>query len=230
MAAANSGLLRRTYDYVALFALLHVIAAIGMGAYLIGSGAVTPEKVQRIAVVLRGDESSADDDESKPQKPKAMLASAEVDQNRNGDGTLMDGELLRLEAQRIKAELDQRLTMNHNIMLRVTTQRDEFKRAQQAATQTAQRSEQERQEEGFQKQLAIFEALSPKVAVEHLLNLESTDEAARVLLEMDTRKAKKIVESAKGGAELKRMQAILQRVRDVAPDRSGDFANEQATP
>lgn len=230
MLGGNTSLLKRTYDYVAMFALLHVVAAVGVGAYLIGSGAVTPEKLRRVVAVLRDDDPATREPEDQPREPKAVLASAEVGGEIGFAPTSDDGELLRLEAQRIKAELDQRLTMNHNIMLRVTTQRDAFMREKQSAQEAARQVAKQRREEGFLKQLAIFEALSPKIAVEHLLNLPSSDEAARFLLEMDTRKARKIVESAKSGAELQRMQTILQRIRDVAPDRSVELEDDRPNP
>ncbi len=228
--AANTGVLRRTYDYVAMFALLHVLAAIGVGTYLLGSGAITREKLQDIVAVLRGKQIDADDTAGEKVDDSAVMDSPEPGSTEDPEHVAMESELLRLEAKRIKAELDQRLTLNNSIMLRVTAQKDDFEREQERAQKEAQASMQRRQEEGARKQIAIFEALSPKVAVEHLLNLGSPDEAARVLLEMNTRKAKKIVEAAKSGDQLKRMETILQRLRDVAPDRSEDFKAEEGTP
>ena len=53
--------------------------------------------------------------------------------------------------------------------------------------------------------------------------MNDPDEAARILLEMEARRAKKIVEVAKRGDQLRRMQRILERVRAVAPERSSDL-------
>ena len=230
MLSANQGVLKRTYDYVALFALLHVVAALGVSTYVLSTGVLTPEKVQAIASVLRGDQGP--EENAAPETDDLMDDETETDAAGLPDIDQMaeGSELLRLEAQRIKAELDQRLTLNNNIMLRVTTMRDAFKKEQASAQAAAQETLEAQQTEGFRKQLSILEALSPKVAVEHLLNMEDIDDAARVLLEMDTRKSKKIVEAAKGGQELQRMRTILRRVRDVAPDRSGEFESNAAAP
>lgn len=227
---AHPGVLRRTYDYVAMFALLHVLAAVGVGAYFIGSGMITPKKLQGIAAVMREEGDVTEQEDSEPEQEGVEPGPSGSGLITNSQLVVEQSELLRFEAERIKAELDQRLTLNNNIMLRVTTKRDEFQREQDRVRQRARVSQERRQEKGFRKQIAIFEALSPKVAVEHLLNLESPDEAAGVLLEMNTRKAKKIVESAKTGAQLQQMQTILQRLRDVAPDRSNEFDKDAGNP
>jgi len=228
MMSANAGVLRRSYDYVAMFALIHVLVAMGAGAYLLGSGRITPDELQQIAAVLRGDqtdEASAEEQASRVTQATS-IAQAKLAPERLAE----ESEMIRLEAQRIKAELDQRLTLNNNIMLRVTTKREAFEAERRRAEEVSRHSLDQQQEEGFRKQVAIFEALSPKTAIEHLLNLESSDEAARMLLEMDTRKAKKIVEAAKSGDQLRRMQIILQRLRDVAPDRSVEFDRNEGSP
>lgn len=244
----NPGVIRRAYDYVALFALLHVVAAVGVGAYLLGSGAINREKLRGIVMVLRGEalgaivEPDADDvfpgefAEAGASSFGVPIRAAGYGPGRTSEiGEGLTGvprsraevreelEILRLEAERIKAELEQRLTLNNSIMLRVTTQREAFQRDRDQAREEAQASLQRRQEEGFEKKVAILEALSPRVAVEHLLSLPDIDEAAFILLQMDTRKARKIVEAARTGQQLQKMQAILQRLRDVAPDRTADF-------
>jgi len=131
-----------------------------------------------------------------------------------------DVEVLRLEAERIKAELDQRLALNNSIMLRVMTERENFKREQEAAAQRETASEKQRQDVGFKKQLAILESLPPKLAVQHLLDMNDPDEAARILLQVDISQAKKIVASAKRGQDMTKMEDIVRRVRDAAPRRA----------
>jgi len=69
----------------------------------------------------------------------------------------------------------------------------------------------------------IYNGLSPKVAVEMLLSMPEPDDAARILLAMDGRKAKKLVEAAKKINRMDTMQDVLQRVREVAPRRSDEL-------
>lgn len=224
---SQPSILRRAYDAVALFALLNILGVGALIALLASSGTVDLKKVRTIVAILRGAElvpvatdeptetTGVVTDEETPGRAVDVVAKSQIDM-----------EILRREAERIKTELDQRLALNNSILLRVTTERERFQREVDQSRQQLESSTQQRREEGFQKQIAIYESLSPKVAVEHLLALPDIDEAAKVLLEIQTRKAKKIVESAKRADQMAKMKLILRRVREVAPDRSVEFEAE----
>ena len=214
---------KRIYDAVALFAMLNLLVAGGIIAYLLATGTVDAEKVHRVAAVLRGEDQPEVTEPAlePPQKPVDVVEPAQTEDV--VAASQMNLEIMRREAERIKAELDQRLALNNSIMLRVMTEREAFQRENEAAAKVEMEAEQQRQNEGFEKQLEIYEGLAPKVAVEHVLGLQDPDEAARILLDMDTRKAKKIVEAAKRPDQMQQMKLILQRLREVAPDRSSEL-------
>lgn len=218
----NPSIFRKAYDLAALLALLHLFALGAVGVYMVGTGAMSLERLRGVVAVLRGEGPS--DEESAQEVP------AETVEPESTDVTGADGidsrdqlEILRLEAARIKAVLDQRLALNNSIMLRVTTERKAFQRERAEAVKREQTAQSRRNEEGYRKQIEIYEGLAPKIAVQHLLAMNDPDEAARILLEMEVRKAKKIVEVAKRGDQLRQMQRILERVRAVAPERSSDL-------
>lgn len=218
----NPSIFRKAYDLAALLALLHLFALGAVGVYMVGTGAMSLERLRGVVAVLRGEGPS--DEESAQEMP------AETVEPESTDVTGADGidsrdqlEILRLEAARIKAVLDQRLALNNSIMLRVTTERKAFQRERAEAVKREQTAQSRRNEEGYRKQIEIYEGLAPKIAVQHLLAMNDPDEAARILLEMEVRKAKKIVEVAKRGDQLRQMQKILERVRAVAPERSSDL-------
>ncbi len=213
---------KRVYDIVALFALLHVIAVFALGSFLIGTGALDSQKVRRMAAVLRGDD-AAQEESKTPEEPPPTGTATPTGQKDIVAESQMDIEIMRREGERIKAELDQRLALNNSILLRVMTERERFRRERDEEARRQEAAGKQRREEGFKKQLAIYESLAPKVAVEHLLAMSDPDEAARILLEMATRKAKKIVEVAKRGDQMGKMKVILRRVREVAPDRSQEL-------
>ena len=217
-------LVRRVYDMAALLALLNLIALGGLVVMLTTTGGVNGEKLRAIFAVLRGDNvAQAPKDHPSPTDTTASTkqatgaAAAETDPMAE---TALDADLLRLESKRIQTELDQRLALNNSILLRVMTERERFHEEQKQKAEREEAGLEERRGEGFQKQLAIYQALTPKVALQNLLGLGEADDAARILLELDARKAKKIVESAKSPDDAKKMRTILQRVREVAPDRS----------
>jgi len=232
-------ILRRVYDVAALFALLNVVALVGLAALLTTTGGVNREKLQGIIAVLRGDaplpptpldpplergERGGSPAASAAPEPKTKESEAKKDPMAEAQ---FDAEVLRLESERIKTELDQRLALNNSILLRVMTERDRFKLEQQDSTKQEEATRKERQSEGFRKQIAIYEALSPKVALQNLLGIAEADEAARILVELDARKAKKIVEAAKSADEARKMRVILQRLREAAPDRSAELETDE---
>ena len=227
----SASILRKTYDAVAIFALANMLVFGGLLIYLVGSGTLVPEKVERIAAVLRGEKESAQD-----ATVAAAQAGVDAAQDRTdvvgqsaedaSAASQMDEEITRREAQRIRAELDQRVATVNQVLMRVTLEREAFERQVEAEAQRKQEVTASQGQEGFKKELEYFESLSPKVAVQHLLAKPDADEAARILLEMETRKGKKIIEAAKRGNQMERMKVILQRLREVAPARSAELETE----
>lgn len=220
----NPSTVRRTYDAIALFALMNLLGLGGLGTYLINNGSLSAEKGRRMLAVLRGEDDSSsaveagsDDTQTQAEDEGGAVGVDLIAESEMGI------EIMRREGERIKAELDQRLALNNSIMLRVTAEREEVKRERDEAANQQKTARRKRNAEGFKKQIAIYESLAPKVAVQHLLSLGEPDEAARILLEMDTGKAKKIVEAAKRGDRMSKMMKILRRVREVAPDRTGEL-------
>ncbi|MEK6797733.1 MAG: hypothetical protein AABZ12_02075 [Planctomycetota bacterium] len=222
-----SGAIRKTWDLAALFVVLNVISLLGVAAYLVGTGALTAETGRRVLAALRG-ESAAKLMQAAPPPvvlPKGLFA--RTDQVDNADAEAqMDIEILQREAERVKVELDQRLVLSNSILLKVKTEREEFKAEREAAVRRDEQTRNLVRDEGFEKQIAIFEALSPKVAVQHLISMNNPEEAAKVLTALDADRARKIVEAAKRGSEMSQMQAILQRIREVgakSPPKDREF-------
>lgn len=223
MLLAQSSILKRVYDGLVLFAVLNVLGLAGLGAFLVSTGAVNGEKLRRIVSVMRGEELDSDEVEQSEQPVETDEEAVPGAAAETVFEPEIDVQIMRLEGERIKAELDQRLALNNSILLRVMTERERFRGEQDEATRQQQLSTEQRSSEGFKKQIAIYEALSPKIALEHLLGISEPDEAAGILLEMNTRRAKKIIEAAKRGGQMAKMRVILQRVREVAPDRAGEL-------
>ena len=219
---SNPSILRRTFDAVALVAILNVMGLVGLVGVTLQNGTLNREKAQRILAVLRGEDVESDtataenaEDDAKNGEPiKGMDLIAESE---------MGIEIMRREGERVKAELDQRLALNNSILLRVTAERERIQSERDATARQQKASAKQRKTEGFRKQIDIFESLAPKVAVQHLLSLSDPDEAAKILLEMSTGRSKKIVEAAKRGDQLSKMKVILRRIREVAPDRTAEL-------
>lgn len=214
-------LVRKTYDGVALVALLNVVFVGGLLGYLYSSGAVDGEKLRKFVAVIRGAElATAETVEAEPTTTEEAVARTNAPSFTPATAQ-MDMEAYRREADRIQEELRQRLALNNSILLRITAERKDFRRERAAAAKATETEQKERQTEGFEKQIAILEGVKPATAIEYLLSLGDTDEAAVILMAIDDRKAKKIVEAAKKPAQRKQMSLILREMRNVSPG-SGD--------
>ena len=222
----GASIVKRTYDMAALLALLNMVAVVGVLVFLVGGDAVDGQKVRRIAAVLRGEDEASDTPQTDGQPEAATETEATVPDEDAAIASQMELEIMRREADRIKEELRQRLALNNSILLRVTTEREAFRNEREATTQQKQAAVAEKEAQGFQKQIAIYESLAPKIAAQHLLGLSDADEAAKILLAMNTRKAKKIVEAARGDRQTREMMTILRRIREVAPLRSTELVGE----
>lgn len=219
-------ILKRAYDGVALFAVLHLALLGGLIVAVFASGALDREKAVRLVAVLRGEWPIPDEDSA----GQDALSSAETSADEPAETTTVtsqtDLDIMHREAERIRVELEQQLALVHSMMLRVTTAREAFAKETQEQADRDEVTSNANEQEGYKKQIEIYEALSPKVAVEHLLSMADPAEAAGILVEMETRKAKKIVESAKRGKQLAQMKAILRRVREVSPGRSAELSSQ----
>lgn len=207
--------MRKTYDGIALFAVLNVVFVSGLIGYLISSGAVDAEKFRKFVAVVRGAE-LADPDAAEPELV-VVEETGTPSQNLSFTAATaqIDLEVYRREADRIQEELRQRLALNNSILLRTTTERQNFRREQEEAAKENEGQKRARQTKGFKKQIAILEGVKAKTAIEHVLNIGDPEEAAEILMAMDDRKAKQIVEAAKTPAQRQKIGVILQKMRQA---------------
>ncbi len=221
---ANPPALKRVYDAVAFFAVLNVAVVGGFCAYLLGTGVVDGDKLRGIADVLRTEEEPEDaDQQAADQAEQLAEAEAAPAVAPSIQATQMSAEVLRREAERVKVELDQKVALTNSILLRVSQERDNFKREREEAAKREAASNEMRQTAGFEKQVELYEAMAPKTAIDYLLDISDPDEAARIIIEMDARKAKKVIEAAKQPDQIQRMKGILKRLREVAPDKTDEL-------
>lgn len=228
-------MIRRLYNLAAVVALLNMTALTAAIGVFVGNGTLSKTSMQRVVAVLRGQEEKAtepntdskelptDDSTTMDSAPTPVVPTVQSPE---------DLEVLRREAERIAAELEQRRALTQSALLNITTQREAFEKEREeyrlekeAASKRT--SEATRESDGFRKQVEIFDGLNPKVAMEHLLGMNDPTEAALILSALETRKANKIVEAAKTSNQQQKMQEIMKRIRDVAaanavvPDKPG---------
>jgi hypothetical protein len=230
--AKKKGLIRQAYDAAALIALLNVSLVLAGFGYIAFTGSVTGDQIRQAVEVLRGQNAVVAVSTGQPATDSHVKANVRETSNSSlasiDYSSATDLEVARLEAERIKVELDQRVALSNAVLLKVRNEREEFQKEREAASKQDQAKLDKKGDDGIQREVAIYDALSPKIAMQHLLGISDVDEAAMILVALQPAKAKKIVEAAKKGQELTQMKAILQRVRDVAPAKSNELADEDS--
>lgn len=207
------GGLKKAYQIVALFALAHLLALGGVIGYLAGTGKLTGERLQQMADVLRGGPQEAAAEPVDTDDPDAP-----VTESTSPAGTKKSTEETgRYMADRRRAELDQQRDTIRDYRLQVTREREAFRREVAEWEAQWKRRQDQEQSEGFKKDLEIFSALKAKDAIHYLLQ-NPIEDVARMLQQMDSRKAKKIIEAAKTPAARKKMSEVLQAMRELAPE------------
>lgn len=143
-------MIRKVVEILALLAVMNLFALGGLVAYAVSSNAINGDKLRHFVAVMRdeqplpGDEQdeedSTSDDSRKLVIPVDPVAKTE-----------MEKEILRREADRIKAELDQRLALNNSILLRVTSERERFRQEQANAAKDRKARTKKTPQRGFQE-------------------------------------------------------------------------------
>lgn len=210
-------MVKKAYEMAALLALLNGAALVGVVGFLFGTGRIDREKAYRLVAVLRGEDGGEAPDESVGDP--GATAPADIGTEDVSTETQINEEIRRRESDRIKAELQQMLALNNRILLQLKMEKEAF---EQEKMDTAKREEVRKKNyasEGFQTQVKIYGKLAPRIALDHLLGMGDPAEAAKVLAAIPVRNAKKIVEAAKKGDQLKKMLEIMRQVGEVAPER-----------
>ncbi|MCP4248220.1 MAG: hypothetical protein GY778_14335 [bacterium] len=218
------GGLKKAYQVAALLAVAHLLGLGGVIGYLVATGKLTGERVQQMAEVLRGGPQAAAAEPVDPGDPNAAPAQPDSPVGR----TQSNEELGRYVADRRRAELDQQAATIRDYRLEVTREREAFRREVAEWEDQWKRRQDQEQSEGFKKDLEIFSALKAKDAVHYLLQ-NSVEEVARMLQQMEPRKAKKIIEAAKTPAARKKMSEVLQAMREIGPEPADALSNEKGS-
>jgi hypothetical protein len=209
--------LKTVFKLVSVLAIVNAVGLFGTVGYLFATGTLTGERIDAIADVLRGEEESATEDaDEKVQEAPETETSGESIANRQ-----LTEEILRRTAERKIAELHQKQVAVNLLMQKVTEDIERLEQERRTFVARTQQKEQTEREEGFQKTKELLETSSPEVAKDLLLQNTSEEEAARMLLSMDTRKGTKIIQAAMEDPLLRpRMLKVFQLVDELAPSGS----------
>jgi flagellar motility protein MotE (MotC chaperone) len=224
-------MLARLYHALAIVSIATLFALNGLLVYLSASGRLGGGRAQAIAALLRG-EPVQTGGVSEPPVPKSgdegavsggpTLAEARTARQR----AVFNDQVLdrakqdvlarqRLLDQALQNLLDEQEKSKHQI----ETAKDQEKRNEQAAAG---------EEVGFKREVEIVAGLSPNQAKEHVVRLwkKAPADAVRLVMNLDSSRAKKILAQMKTPDELEVMSQLLEQLREQDPE---SYAKESGT-
>lgn len=234
-------LMRQAWNGVAVFSVFNLAGMAALTGVLAAKGALSRDRMRQMVAVLRGEFdgkvpiSGEDSVESSPA-PQAtepastphlseplmtMTSGSPLDQSRT---VLAAQEMAMRQKQRFEAEVQQRLALANSVLLDIAQKREALKAEREAFERQKQQVAVLRDEEGFKKELDVFNTLKPAQAFDYLARKDAA-QAARILMAMDSRTAAKILEAARSPEQKQKADEILTRMREVAPAKADAAAS-----
>jgi flagellar motility protein MotE (MotC chaperone) len=208
--------LGKLVNILGLLSLAVVLAGAGFGGYLYGTGRLSAERLETIGAVLRGefdDQTGGEDDEVAGDEPEQEQVRA-----RSGDEVREQRKrehLERLEIERALADLGAQRRLLDNAMHEVVQAQERLVADRKSFRSEKTEVREQAYEEGFQRELGIVSTLKPDQAKEHLVRVyrSNPDDAVRLLIALEERQVKRILEKFKSPAELDIQTDLLERIR-----------------
>jgi len=221
------GAIKKFYHLFAALALIHVLAAAGLIAYFASSGYLTPDRVRAAIDVIKNGEPQPVD----PVSKQTMAGDAQGATAESGVGAAPDPQaeqIRRLNLERVRTHAQQQLILANRQLVQVRRDREEFQELIAEYDASREQQSQEVRSRAFDKELEIVAQLKPAIALDRLLLLPR-DGAARLLMNMDTRKSKKIIEAAhKDNGKWMRIMEIQERMRELSPLKDSGAASGES--
>jgi hypothetical protein len=203
-------MLKRIYQACAWLAVANLFAVGGLVAYLFISGKLNADRVNQIAVVLRG------------EFPKSQVQASQPTLQEEKPQSSRD-ELARLEARkryyelisdRHRRDLEDRNSLGQSIQLDVNRQLDQIQTKEQEFTKQKEQIRKASANSGFTQTMEIFSDMDPKLAKDTMRNGKDAD-AVQLLMQMDANRRKKIINACKTAEEKAWIGRLLIQMRGL---------------
>ncbi len=206
-------MIRRLYKWLSYAALVQMLATLGLVGYLFASKKLSSQRLDQIAIVLRGEFPT-----SRPAETRPAVVEAPPQRSRE--------ELARLESQRKMYELiadrqrrdiADRSALNQSIRLEVDRRMEDIERQSRQFQEQRRQLQVEAGQDGFSQMLDVFSRVSPKQSKDLLREavrggMKEAD-VVQILVAMESDQRKKIVEACKTSEERAWITRILNQIR-----------------
>lgn len=202
---------------ISVLAVAHLLVLAGLLGFLFGTDRLNAERIEQIASVLRGEfptEATADaiatTQPAEKEQAETKLARAKE-----------ESDLIRRQFERQVRETQDRQHLVEAMMLEVTRRQESLSEEQTLFAEQQRKIREQRSQSGFRKELELLETSKPKMRRD-LLRAKSEPDAVRLMMEMETRAGKQVINACKTPDEKAWIGRILHQIetlndRNAAP-------------
>lgn len=201
--------MKRLLTAMALVSMMNMAALAGLVGYGWSKHWLEKDRLTRALAILRGDEgepTQTSQPSLEKEKP-TFIASERLQREQEA------GEITRTELERRQREIRSGWELLERQQLAFVRAKEEWEENRKRQEEEERRRLEEEEDSGFKKELDILAGLKAKEAKE-LLRLKKDADVVRILLEMEPRKARKIVGECKKSEERLWIGRILEKLHD----------------
>ena len=203
-------MLKRFYHLVALLALINLFTLVGLVSFLFATGRLNAERVEQMAVVLRGEFPTSQPAETPTERvvePAPEPSRVEI--------VRMEDErrLLLHQLERSRRELDDRYNLNQQMVFNVAQALKDIEQREARLREERQTFEREHKTEGFTQVIQVLRNTQPKKSVELLMREWKPADVVEMFLALDTNTKADIVNACKTPEEVAWVRRILVQMK-----------------
>ncbi len=223
-------MLARLYHALAIVSIATVFALNGLFVYLAAKGRLGGGRAQAIAALLRGEPvqggAASQPAGPKPATDESARGPSLTELREARRGAILNDQMLDRARQDVLARqrlLDQAV---QNLMDEQEKARHQVDSVKEQEKQSAKAAADE--EVGFKREVELVSGLSPAQAKEHVVRLwkKQPADAVRLVMSLDSSRARKMLSQLKTPEELEIMSQLLEQLRQQDPE---SYANESGT-
>jgi flagellar motility protein MotE (MotC chaperone) len=201
--------MKRLLTVLGLVAVVNLAGLIGLGVYAHGQGWTERERVLRALAALKGEE-EAESAATQPETREHQLAQPSAERIRLKEET---EERYLIELSRREREVQDAWKLLETQQLALVREKEGLEEAKKRFVAEMQAKAKETDDSGLQKELDIIAGVKAKEAKE-LLRQKNDADVVRILMAMESRKARQIVASCKGSEERLWIGRILDKLHE----------------
>lgn len=201
------------YHILTLACLVIVLSLLGFVGWMAAAGRFNADSGKAVSMILRGEKVFP---EPEPEQPATRPATRPATVSSQADLAMSEQAVMRIDllTRRSREELRYKQQQLENLLGRIKAERELLARERMEWAEQIRAVEERKQDDGFQRELAMYQKMDARKAKEVLFGLPE-ETAARFLAEMKAQTRAEIVSAVRGDMEQAKLQRILTLMREV---------------